>query len=510
MARKQIALILALLFLAGCWSTPAAGPANSAATPQQATTPAASPIQPTQPPVASPRPAPTQPAMAQAGSDSLGDPYYPQLGNGGYDALHYTLDISADLASGAISGTVALQARATEELRAFNLDFAGLKIRAVSVGAQSAAYSRTAHELTISPAVPISSGATFTTSVRYDGVPQPVVSEAVPIQLGWNRYQDGIYVASEPAGAASWYPVNDHPRDKATYTIRVTLPKPYVAAANGLLRDTLDNGATRTYVWETTHPVASYLVTVNIAEFVEETGQGPGNLPIRNFFTPDVAANAKRVFAPTAQMIDYFDGLFGPYPFEAYGVVVADRELGYAMETQTLSLFGRDIAGADPARVETIVAHELSHQWFGDSVSVANWQDIWLNEGFATYAEWLWQEHTAGPQARDDSVRQTYRAVAASAPPPPGRPPRDDLFNAGVYGRGGLTLHALRLRVGDEAFFKILRAYADRYRYGNASTADFIAAAEEVGGKQLGPLFDAWLYASQLPDMPELGLKSGA
>jgi aminopeptidase N len=181
--------------------------------------------------------------------------------------------------------------------------------------------------------------------------------------------------------------------------------------------------------------------------------------------------------------------------------------LGYALETQTLSLFGRDVASADPSSVQTVVAHELAHQWFGDSVSPANWQDIWLNEGFASYAEWLWIEHIAGAQARDAAIAEAYHQLDARGPPPPGTPPRDDLVNDGVYRRGGLTLHALRLRVGDDTFFKILRAYAERYRYGNASTADFIAVAKQASGQNLASFFDGWLYAKQMPEISELGLK---
>jgi aminopeptidase N len=498
----KLAILFLALILAGCLPAPSAPVVVPTSAPSPAPTSVPSPQ-----PTSAPSPTQPQPTSLPTASDGLGDPFYPQLGNGGYDALHYTLDLVVDMRTGAISGTVALAARATADLPAFNLDFQGLTVRAVAVDSQPANYRSADHELTIAPAVPIRSGAMFTATVSYAGVPQVVTDRAIPIPLGWMRYEGGVYVASEPSGAAAWYPVNDHPRDKATYTFRITVAKPYVVAANGLLQQTRDNGDTRTYVWEAANPLASYLVTVNIAEFVEQTGQGPDGLPIRNFFPSVVAANAGRVFAPTVEMIDYFDDLFGPFPFEAYGVVVADRNLGYALETQTLSLFGRDVASADPASVQTIVAHELAHQWFGDSVSVANWQDIWLNEGFASYAEWLWIEHIAGASARDEAIRGAYRDLARQSPPPPGAPPRDDLFNNGVYRRGGLTLHALRLRVGDKAFFTILRTYAERYRYGNASTADFIAVAEEIGGRDLGALFDGWLYAKQLPELPEMGLK---
>jgi aminopeptidase N len=314
------------------------------------------------------------------------------------------------------------------------------------------------------------------------------------------------FVASEPAGAAGWFPVNDHPRDKATYTFRITVAKPWVVAANGLLSDTIDDGAERTFVWDSTRPMASYLATVNIGDFVMTEETGPGGLPIRNYFPRSIASTAAHVFAPTADMIGYFEGVFGPFPFEAYGVVVPDQELGFALETQTLSVFGRDIATARPEHMERIVAHELAHQWFGDSVSVYNWQDIWLAEGFATLGEWLWQEHTDGKTAADTTIRDTYQSFVNQPEPPPARPPRTDLFNQGVYGRGGLTLAALRLEVGDERFFQILRTYADRFRYGNATTADFIAVAEEVSATQLDAFFQGWLYDTDMPAIPALNL----
>ncbi|HMA37881.1 MAG TPA: M1 family aminopeptidase, partial [Chloroflexia bacterium] len=176
-------------------------------------------------------------------------------------------------------------------------------------------------------------------------------------------------------------------------------------------------------------------------------------------------------------------------------------DLNFSLETQTLSLFGRGVVG-DPAGASLVVAHELSHQWFGDSVSLKSWQDIWLNEGFATYAQYLWYEHTHD-RAALDTVMQTLRdTLVGQRLPPPGRPPLDDLFNASVYNRGALTLHALRRTVGDDTFFRILQTYTARYRYGNAGTADFIAVAQEVSGRDLRSLFDSWLYADAVPALP--------
>ena len=203
-------------------------------------------------------------------------------------------------------------------------------------------------------------------------------------------------------------------------------------------------------------------------------------------------------------MVDFYSDTFGPYPFDVYGTLVIDTDVGTALEAQTLSIFGRDMLD------EATVAHELAHQWFGNSISVADWGDIWLNEGFATYAEGLWIEHTEGAAALAEWAQEIYREVADAGDEltPPGNPAATDLFNAGVYYRGALVLHALRLQIGDEAFFDLLRTYYDRFQGGNARTSDFISVAEEISGQDLQDFFDGWLYADQLPPIPALDLSA--
>jgi aminopeptidase N len=548
------------------------------------------------------------------GSDpgGLGDAYYPALGNSGYDVQHYTIDLSADVNYNTISGTTTIDALAATELPAFHLDLVGMTVEDITVNGAAATWERTEHELIVTPASPLPAGAAFTVAVTYGGTPQGVEMTGIPFLAGWVNYGGGIMVASEPGGAAGWYPVNDHPLDKATYTFRITVPQPYVVAANGILTDTIEDSDQTTFVWEMRQPLASYLATVNIDEFVRVEEEGPNGLLIRNYFPPNLVDSATREFAKTADMIAYYESVFGPYPFEAYGVVVADAGFPFALETQSLTLFSRSwISGNGSA--EEAVAHELSHQWFGDSVSLSNWQDIWLNEGFATYASWLWAAHQNGPERMDRLVRETYAQIAAdqqqyvaqvtknelvrafralpeitytrtpdevatlvrvllsdaasteeidayiagfpqvditgaelaqlvevlpfnivllhgdeireikgllgldvpvregyliqeSGFAAPGIPAPDDLFNQGVYQRGGLVLAALRARVGDEAFFEILATYYATYRDSNAATADFIALAEDISGEDLGAFFDAWLYFAPLPDIPELGL----
>ncbi|MBI5671221.1 MAG: M1 family metallopeptidase [Chloroflexi bacterium] len=448
---------------------------------------------------------------AQPGAPGLGDDYFPQLGNSGYDAQHYTLDLTWDDDTNTLSGTVTMDATAAHDLSAFNLDFLGFDIDAVTVNGETASFSRDGRELTVTPAEALANSEAFSTSVTYSGVPGKGVQDFYDtFARGWTRYDDGVYVASEPNGSAFWYPVNDHPLDKATYTFVITVPQPYLVAANGLLTNTTEDGDSVTYTWETTYPLASYLVTVNIGDFMVEKNQTEAGVPIRNYFPQEIFQQSIITFSPTPKMVDFFSETFGPYPFEAYGVVVANRNLGFALETQTLSLFGRNAALGGRGS-EDVIAHELAHQWFGNSVSLAEWKDIWLNEGFATYASALWFEDKYGREALDNYMRDTYLALANPVFGPrfiaPGDPPKTDLFNGGVYIRGAWVLHALRLRVGDDPFFDILRTYYDRFKYGNATTDDFIGVAEEISGEPLDELFNAWLYADTVPAVPEMNLK---
>jgi len=444
------------------------------------------------------------------GAPGVGDVYYPGLGNGGYDVLHYDLEMMVDVETNIMLGTAEIDMTATQPLSAFNLDLVGLEVAGVQVDGVDATFARDGREMTVTPAEPIEGGATFVTRVKYGGQPQPVQPEAIPFSMGWNNYGTGVYVANEPSGAAGWYPVNDHPTDKATYTFRVTVPEGFVVAANGVLTETIDGEDRTTYVWEASDPTASYLTTVQIADFVRQEETLANGLVIRNYFPASLASEGEQAFRRQGEMVEYFETVFGPYPFEVYGAVVSGTLIPFALETQTLSMFGSSILLGGGA--ESIIAHELAHQWFGNSVSPAQWRDIWLNEGFATYAQWLWAEHAYGETARDDLIGREY-AIAASPFSLPGatlgEPAPDDLFNRGVYVRGALTLHALRLQVGDEVFFEILRTYAAEFEDSTATTDDFIALAERVSGEDLSGFFDAWLFQEELPPIPEMGLQIG-
>lgn len=446
----------------------------------------------------------TDPASGPTGA---GDPYFPEAGNGGYDVDAYEISLRVDPGSGALEGSTTIQAWTTQVLGSFSLDLLGLDVARVSVDGATAEHERRGGELIIACPEPLGQGEAFSAEVSYSGVPGSV-PDSGSLSLGWRHSGDDIYTLDEPRGAATWFPVNDHPSDKATYTYRITVPAPYVATAGGVLAATETQGADRTFVWEMRQPCAGYLAAVTVGDYVLRETRAPNGVAIRDYFAHAVAEEAERVFARTGEVLAHFSDLLGLYPFDAYGVVVTDLVTGAAMENQTLSLFGRDVLEkmmSDATIGAVYLSHELAHQWFGNSVTIREWDDIWLNEGFATYASWLWLEHDRGPQILATMVEDSLDTLEGRRHEPPGDPGPDGLFGASTYQRGALTLHALRTAVGDDAFFRILREWASRYQYANAETRDFIDLAVELGGGtgvDVAGLLDDWLYGDRLPRMP--------
>lgn len=491
MNRAGAACIALVIFAAAC-------SASSTTTTLTASTTTAS----TQPPTT----LAAETIIGTAGAPGLGDSYYPRLGNGGYDAQTYTVAITWDPDTGILTGTTTMVAVATEDLASFFVDFAGFDILEIKVNSADAtvrAPNPSEFDMLVTPADPIGSGTAFELVITYTGTPRPIQSVALPVDAGWTTTNAGTsYVVTEPDGAYSWFPVNDHPLDKAIFRFEITVPEGITAVANGVLAEMVTDIGSNTWIWQGTQPMAPYLATVVIGdlEIVDDpAGSELAGVTIRNVLPPDIAADLPEALDLQGEMISYFSKIFGPFPFAAYGIVsVAGFDA--ALENQTLSVFSEDIVRS--GFLEIVLVHEIAHQWIGNSVSLADWSDIWLNEGFATYAEWLWEEDQRGPQARDRLIADAYATVEQLPPLAPGAPPPDDLFAFSVYNRGALTLHALRQRVGDDVFFDILMTYSTRFANGNVRTADFIAVAEELSGFDLASLFDEWLYTLELPPLP--------
>jgi aminopeptidase N len=434
----------------------------------------------------------------------IGDPYFPGLGNPGYDVQNYVIALDVDPESGEISAKTSIEAVATQGLSSFNLDFQGFEIDSLTVDGSEADFTRADRELIITPGAPLQAGDMFTVEVAYHGVPQPAYFNAMDFKMGWLQgTSKAINVLSEPDGASSWFPVNDHPLDKATYRFEVTVPQPWVVAATGNLRGTTAEGDKVRYTWEMDKPMASYLASISIDNFAVEESMGPDGVVIRNYIPDDVDPMLTRNLDALPEMIEYFSSLFGPYPFDAYGVLIADETIGPCLEG-SLALEAQSLSVHCPSEYmlsETVLAHELAHQWFGDSVSLERWQDIWLKEGLATYSSWLWESRGYSLE----SLTAWAKDQKENMPPNSkiGEPPPDELYDWESYVGGAMVFHALRLQVGDEAFFNILRTYLERYKYGNAGTEEFIAVAEEVSGQELSAFFDSWLVQAELPDFPE-------
>lgn len=440
--------------------------------------------------------------VSTIGATSLNDPFVGDFGNGGYDVRAYELELDWFPEDRRLEGVATIRALATQHLTAFNLDLVGFDVTAVEVDGETASLERVDSELTITPAVPIANDAAFVVTVSYDGSPveNDIFGPPPPgVASGWHTYDDYVAVFGEPLSASTFHPANDHPSDKASFRYTISAPSGDYVAASGTLESTTVNGDRSTWVYDSPDPQATYLTTILIGPFeLVEAGESASGIRIRNVIDSDLVATATPVLAPQADMMDAFEQLFGPYPYEEYGAAVIENGFGGALETQTLSIFGADIIEATFI-AEAVVAHELAHQWFGNNVSVESWADLWLNEGFATYSEVLWEEARDGSFDFDAWAKDLgFQADGISSVIQP--PPVGDLFNGGVYQRGALTLHALRIAVGDEVFFDILREWNVRFAGQSASTADFEALVAELSGTDQTELFDAWLREEGLPN----------
>ncbi len=432
------------------------------------------------------------------GSASGGDPYFPKAGNGGYDVQHYRLDLRYTPTTRAMFAVATLDVRPTVALASFSLDLRGLTVSAVSVNGRAATFSQSPGELRVRPAAALPAGVDVRVKVTYSGtMGNPTDATGAP--YGWWSTADGALVVSEPEGSSTWFPCNDVPRDKASVDLVVTVPKGKVAVGNGEpVGGPVTADGWTTWRWRSTQEMSTYLVTASIGDYDLRRTTTPSGLPIVDAVDDGVTGAAltrtNAALALQDDMIAYYRSVFGPYPFGSFGAIVDDDSVGYALETQTRPVYS---GSAD----EVTVAHELAHQWYGNAVGPRRWKDIWLNEGFATYAEWLWQARRGGK-----TLKQQFDAVMAVPAtntdlwgPVMADPGPDQLFASSSYLRGAATLYALRTRIGDAAFSQLLRQWYATKRGKSATTADLVALAEQVSGQDLTTFFARWAYTAGKP-----------
>ena len=423
--------------------------------------------------------------------------YVPGTPNSGYGVDSYDLDLRYRVATNRLEGTAVITATSSAELRRFTLDLSRLQVSKVKLrGARTTRFTQTANKLTVIPAAPLPADTQFELTVEYAGAPVSRPSPWGPV--GWEELEDGVLVAAQPNGAPSWFPCNDDVADKASYSIRVAAEQAYTVVCNGMLAETRLVGGRRHWHYVQEEPTASYLATLQIGRY-ERVPVTFGTVPGVLAYPAPIRDRVLAGFAPVSAMMTTFEELFGPYPFGSYTVVVTADDLEIPLESQALATFGANHADGS---AERLIAHELAHQWFGNSVGLAAWKDIWLNEGFACYAEWLWSERKGGPTA--DTLARQFRRQLVSLPTELvlGDPGPALMFDDRVYKRGALTLHALRLTLGDGPFFDLLRAWTAQYRLATATTDDFRSLAAAFADRPLDALFDSWLHEAAVPRLP--------
>lgn len=430
------------------------------------------------------------------------DDYTPGVGDDRFSTTHVDLDIAYKVSNNRFSARAEIAGTALEGTSEIAFDLSNLKVSRVKVaGDRRARFAQRHDRLVITLSSELAAGDEFVVTIDYAGSPKPRRSPWGP--LGWEELEDGATVASQPNGASTWFPCNDHPRDKATYAIRIQTETLYDVVA-GSRRENRPRGGTRAWAFALDQPTAAYLVPLQIGRYTSESVELDG-VPGELHYPPMLAQRVRKDFGRLGEMVAVFQEAFGPYPFDDYTVVVTADELEIPLEMQGGAVFGENLIDGK-GTFDRLVAHELAHQWFGNSVGLTVWRDIWLNEGPACYAEWVWAEASGGETAHALALAHYKRLAARDQDLVLVDPGADQMFDDRVYKRGALMLHSLRLTFGDERFFEMMREWTQRFAHRTATTHDFVRLAEEISGRDLSDFFEAWLSQKKLPSLPKTKL----
>jgi aminopeptidase N len=431
-----------------------------------------------------------------------GDELYPALGSSDIDVVAYDVALTYDPATDRLAGAVSIEMELLVDADTVPLDAAGLAIQKASVDGVAARWTTQGDELLIELGGAKARTSRVVVEVVYEA-PDRLRSMEAGFPVGWYDTDDGSYALNEPDGASAWLPASDHPSDKATWRFEITVPEGTTAIANGVLLDKIRTGTDVTWVWDEREPMTTYAVLLLTGDYEvvagEQQRESVAGVDLLHAVPPSSRAALDVYESVTVDQLEFFVEWFGPYPFDAYGLAITESFPGLAMETQGRSLFSAlDFDGTLGYLQQLLLAHELAHQWFGNAVSPARWTDMWLNEGFATYGEWMWLDEV-GLQPLEMAANMAL-AGQQGATIPVGEPTVEELFGPGVYQGGAMVLHALRLEVGETDFFEILRQWVARYYGRSATSDDFRSLAAEIAGRDLSQFFDAWLSAPDPPD----------
>ena len=422
------------------------------------------------------------------------DSYLPTHGDVRFAARHYGLTLDYKVATNHLVGTAVITAEALTDLNEIALDLYNLHVSRVRVGGRPVKFAQRGSRLIVRTSQ--QHGARFEIDVAYAGKPRPM--PGAHGRAGWEELTDGVLVGSQPHGAPSWFPCNDRPSNKAPFAITVTTEAGYHVAAGGVLKKRHTRSGRTAWTYAHDEPTATYLATVQIGQYAVRPVPAP--VPVAIVAPAGLDVGAGSAFARQGEMVAAFISRFGPYPFATYTAVVTDDPLEIPLEAQALSSFGRNHA-APAWENERLVAHELAHQWFGNALTAADWRDIWLHEGFACYCEWLWSEESGGPTADARAREHWDRLSGLPQDLLLGDPGPELMFDDRVYKRGAMTLHVLRIWIGDDNFFALLQDWTTRYRHSTAVTDDFTGLAANHTDVSLRGLWDRWLYSTDLPDL---------
>jgi len=421
------------------------------------------------------------------------EPFFPRAGNDGYDAVAYEVNLAFKPKSGRVKAVTKIEVAATERLQRFSFDFFGPRVSAVEIDREPVRFRRRPGKLIVFAGAEIAKGTRFTTLVHYSGIP-PKITDPDGSEEGWYRTGDGVIAVGEPQGTAAWIPCNNVPADKASFAFHVTVPDGLKAVANGRRLQSANQAGSVQHNWVEATPMSPYLALLNV-------GRGQvvktriGNLPSWTLIDPRLAA-AREPLAELPEIVHFLSQLYGDYPFDSAGSAVDFApDLGYALETQS-----RPIYAFVPDL--TTVVHETAHQWFGNSVGLQRWPQIWLNEGFATWSEWYYAERH-GRRSAGAIFHRLYRVPASNQrfwnPPSARLGSPKNLFAVSTYVRGGMALQALREKIGTKTMLRLLRRWVAGHEYGSANIGEFTALAERLSGLDLDPFFQRWLYQRGKP-----------